>query len=149
MTKIIVCSDSHGSKERLEKLIENNNFDFFFFLGDGLQDLGLYQDLPNVLAVKGNCDFFSTEQTEILQTIADKRILALHGNSQGVKLGMGALIKYAKIVNADLVLFGHTHNFFAEEIDGIWFFNPASLKNGNAMLIEIEQGKVSYNRIIV
>jgi len=146
MIKILVCSDSHGAKDSIEKLIESNDFDFFFFLGDGLQDLGSYQNLESLFAVKGNCDFFSTEQSQIITNISSKKILALHGNGHGVKYGLGALIKYAKEVKADIVLFGHTHNFLADNIDDIWFFNPGSLKNGSYLVVNIDNDSVTFNK---
>ena len=149
MKKIIVCSDSHGAKDYMSRLFEENNFDFFFFLGDGLSDLGLYQNLPNVYCVKGNCDFFSVEAGQVSINIDGKRVLAQHGNSFGVKSGLGGLIKHAKDMNANIVLFGHTHQFVAEKIDDIWFFDPGALKNGSALLIEIDLNNIKYSRIIL
>lgn len=147
MKKILVCSDSHGAKDYMSRLFEENDFDFFFFLGDGLHDLGLHQNLDNVIAVKGNCDMFSFEQGLVLKEIEGKKILATHGNSFGVKQGLGGLIKYASDLNCDIVLFGHTHSFCAEIIGDTYYFNPGSLKNGSALIIEIDQGRVRYSKI--
>ena len=149
MKKIIVCSDSHGAKDYMSKLFEENSFDFFFFLGDGLQDLGMYDNLPNVHAVRGNCDFFSVEHSQIMLKVENQNILATHGNAYSVKWGLGALIKHANEMNADVVLFGHTHQFFAEKIDNVWFFNPGALKNGSALIIEIDKENIKYKRILL
>ena len=149
MTRIIVCSDSHGSQDYMSKLFEENSFDFFFFLGDGLRDLGMYTNLENVYAVRGNCDFFSIEPVQTIKCIENLRILATHGNIYGVKQGMGGIIKEATKEKANIVLFGHTHNFLVENIDDIWYFNPGSLKNGSAILLEIKGGEIKYKRLVL
>ena len=149
MKKIIVCSDSHGAKDYMSRLFEENNFDIFFFLGDGLSDLGGYQDLPNVYCVRGNCDFFSVESGQVSVNVDGIKILAMHGNGYGVKHGLGGLIKHAKEMGVDIVLYGHTHTFMAEQIDDIWFFNPGALKNGSAVCIEIGKNKIEYRRILL
>ena len=43
--RIILVSDSHGNKDGIVKLINNESCDYLFFLGDGLSDLGVYENL--------------------------------------------------------------------------------------------------------
>ena len=65
--RILLVSDSHGNRDGIEKLIENEQFDYLFFLGDGLSDLGLYDNIENIIAVSGNCDFFSVVPNESIE----------------------------------------------------------------------------------
>lgn len=62
--KIAIISDSHGERNGMNALFEKDDFDYLFFLGDGLSDLGAYVNLDNVFAVSGNCDFFPPFQTK-------------------------------------------------------------------------------------
>lgn len=145
----MICSDSHGSKARIDKLFENYKFDYFIFLGDGLTDLGDWELLGNVYAVSGNCDFFSVTESERMLEIACKQIFITHGHKYGVKYGLATLSKYARNHGADIVLYGHTHNYNVEDIDGITFANPGTLKGGSAMMLTINGKKVNFERIIL
>ena len=147
MTKIIVFSDSHGAKANIDKLINENNFDYLIFLGDGLNDLNLYENLPNLKKVRGNCDYFSFEKDELFLKLENKNILITHGNNYGVKRGLGALIKYAYSIDANIVLYGHTHRFAIDEINNIYFLNPGSLKSGSAMLLEINNNDIKIKAL--
>ncbi len=148
MTKIIVCSDSHGKKDRINRLAKEYDYNYFFFLGDGMSDIGDWDLLDNVECVRGNCDYFSTEQYDRILEIEDKRVLLTHGNNYGVKGGIGALAKYAKANKIDIALFGHTHRFTKEEVDGVMLFNPGSVKNGSAAILTIDKSGVNFEQIV-
>ena len=62
--RIMLISDSHGNKLGIDKIFSTQKFDYLFFMGDGLNDLGDYIYLDNVFAVSGNCDFFSKVDNE-------------------------------------------------------------------------------------
>lgn len=147
MIKLIVCSDSHGAKSKIEKIFNDYTFDYLIYLGDGLQDIGAYENLENVIAVRGNCDFFSTYPAERVIEIAGKRFLITHGNTYGVKYGLGSFVKYAKSLGVDVALFGHTHSYVCETIDNITFANPGSLKNGTAMQIDVDDRGISFQQL--
>ena len=83
--RICVVSDSHGRKKSLEELVGSNNFDYIFFLGDGLSDLrGI--DSDKIKKVSGNCDFFSSIAETQVFTIRGIKILITHGHKFKVKV---------------------------------------------------------------
>ena len=62
--KLILISDSHGNSKGINKILDSQNFDYLFFMGDGLGDLGAALNLDNVYVVSGNCDFLSSIPNE-------------------------------------------------------------------------------------
>ena len=138
--RIILTSDSHGNRDGFEKLIENEKFDYLFFLGDGLGDLGLYDNLENVIAVSGNCDFFSVVPNERIIKIGKYNVLATHGNRYGVKGGLAKLRERAEEEKVDFVFFGHTHRPTIEFINNIYYINPGSFhmnSSGESCCVEL------------
>ena len=122
--RLVLISDSHGNSQGVDKIFQTLKFDYLFFMGDGLSDLGNYEYLDNVIKVSGNCDFFSREVNERILEIGGYNFLITHGNKYGVKLGIGKLVEYAKNKNVQFVFYGHTHIQRIEQIDNIYFINP-------------------------
>lgn len=136
--KILVFSDSHSCPNRLLKAIDahHGKCDLVLFLGDGLRDLDIItQKYPNIpiVKVKGNCDYFASNDT-LEETILDLdgiRVLVTHGHKHGVKYGYGTIIEHAIQMDADAVFFGHTHvpcdkiEYAGER--KIQLFNPGSV----------------------
>lgn len=137
--KIIIISDSHGNKQGIDKIFKDYKFDYLVFCGDGLDDLGDYIYLDNVFAVSGNCDFFSREPNELVFELEGSKFLITHGHKYKVKLFLDELYSRAKELNANYVLYGHTHIQRIDNIDNICFFNPGSFKydkyNGSKAII--------------
>lgn len=104
--------------------------------------------------VPGNCDKyrcppFSPET--LVQKIDGVKFLLTHGHNHFVKSGLGVLIADGRKVQADAVLFGHTHSAYcAQEPDGLWVVNPGSCGyyGGSAALIETGDGKINSCRIV-
>lgn len=145
--KLVLISDSHGNKSGIDKLFSTFQFDYLFFMGDGLGDIGLYENLDNVVVVSGNCDFFSRVPNERILELEDLKVLVTHGNKYGVKLGLGKLIEKAKQEEVDLVFYGHTHVRKYEKIGDIYFINPGKFakNSGNescGIIVNIEEGEV-------
>ena len=139
--KIAIISDSHGNCEGIDKIFRELDFDYLFFLGDGLRDLGEYINLQNVYAVCGNCDFFSVEPNEREFVLENNKFFITHGNAYGVKYSLHSIISEAINRGANYVLFGHTHNKYIEEIDGMKIINPGTFKNNQGIILEIEKDK--------
>lgn len=137
--KIVVISDSHGNRDGIDKIFREVNFDYIFFLGDGLKDLGDYINLQNVYAVCGNCDFFSIEPNEREFVLENNKFFITHGNAYGVKYSLHSLINEGKNRGVDYILFGHTHNKYIEEIDGMKIINPGTFKNSQGVILEIKE----------
>ena len=138
--QFLVFSDSHGHSERINRaLLLSREYDGVFFLGDGLRDLS-YCDISNLYAVKGNCDCFSFDcggyEDSLLLTLGNKKIFMTHGHKYGVKHGLDMLIYAAAENDADIVLFGHTHEKLELRLTPesspslykpVYFFNPGSI----------------------
>ena len=113
--EILIFSDSHGSASNMSRALDRQikTPDAILFLGDGARDLDnlFVVDTP-IWAVRGNCDWYSSDladKTERLLYFEGHTILLCHGHEWGVKGGLGALIAHAAEIDADIVLFGHTH----------------------------------------
>jgi len=80
-----------------------------------------------MITVRGNGDFLRTDYNfdEVVE-VKGKKIFLTHGHRYNVKQGIMNLYYKALELNADLVLFGHTHIPIVEKIDGITIMNPGS-----------------------
>lgn len=121
---LLILSDSHGRPDRIREVLERTRPDGLLFAGDGLRDLASC-DLPATLggfslwAVRGNCDWMTSPvvvngsllepEDEVLITVEGSRILLMHGHTWGVKGGLGRAVARAVRLNADALIFGHTH----------------------------------------
>ena len=73
--------------------------------------------------------------------------MATHGYVQNVKFGLEDLILEAVSEKCDIVLFGHTHKPESIYKDGIYYFNPGSLRDGCYGVIDItENGIICINK---
>ena len=113
--EFLILSDSHGRVEHLIAALKRQikRPDAVFFLGDGIRDTDALEgrDIP-VLCVRGNCDWGSYAMSvpdERVYYAEGHTVLLCHGHAYGVKTGMGALLTHAAEIDADIVLFGHTH----------------------------------------
>lgn len=170
--RLLIVSDSHGRYERLSELLDSQHgIDALIFLGDGLADLeraDAYSRGLGVFAVKGNCDSFSLRVREIAPeesviNLDGYRFLLMHGHTRGVKYGLTNAIYAAREREADILLFGHTHECLEKYIpEGeeyslekpLRIFNPGSLgASGDGYgyfgLIEIRKNGIlmSHGRI--
>ena len=138
----LIFSDSHGHPENINKVLKRaGRYDGVFFLGDGIRDLD-YCDFstPVLYAVKGNCDMFYSSSEDFCDkreiVIGNKKILITHGHSHGVKSSLGSLIYDAAERDADIVLFGHTHQRFERRYtpeDSVMLSKPLYVFNPGAI----------------
>lgn len=132
--KIAVISDSHGSDDKIETIIDTlksmNDLDIFVHLGDFALDAEYIKEQTNIdmIVVRGNCDFELDEinEEEILN-INDKKILLTHGHKYNIKDNLNNLYYRAKELQVDAVLFGHIHRPVNVIEDNILLFNPGSI----------------------
>jgi len=137
MTKrLIVVSDSHGDVESLREAFEqaarHGKIDAAVFLGDGAADFEsvipfLHAHDAVCYSVKGNNDWRSFDQNEIVFNVNGVRFFACHGHTRQVKYGLDRLWFAAREHQARVVLYGHTHH---EKIDldgGIPMINPGAV----------------------
>ena len=134
--KILVLSDSHGRKQKVEDLISSTPHDFIFFLGDGIGDFSKINQ--NIFKVAGNCDFFSPEAVTRIENISNIKVMLTHGHAFKAKFLIEPMVDYAKQNNCSLLCFGHTHKQKYENISGVTVVNPGAFKNGNYAIITID-----------
>ena len=143
--KLIVCSDSHGSLDHLLASGEGCPAEEVVFCGDGWQDAedaACLADVP-ILRVAGNGDWGCPGPDELLVEREGLQILITHGHGYGVKSGLGPLLRRAKELKADVVLFGHTHRPFLLRVGGILFCNPGSCWTDRQFAcLELKNGQV-------
>ena len=63
-----------------------------------------------------------------------------HGHKYNVKSSLLPITYKGKEVGADIVLFGHTHRAYLDEIDGMTIMNPGSVSGYG--IIEIIDDKI-------
>ena len=131
--KIAVVSDTHHrTKLIINKLKELNNLDKVIHLGDIVKDAYKIEDELDieVLKVRGNCDFnaFDEEEEKIIH-LNNRKILMTHGHKYNIKVDLNRLYYKSKEIEADIVLFGHTHMPYNEVLNNTLFFNPGSPTN--------------------
>ena len=115
MMELLVVSDTHGRSDRLEEVLRRTGTDTLLFLGDGLRDLDVIDEARvTVRAVRGNCDWFSAAAAPQLrlEIFGAYRILMMHGHTAGVKASLAVAIDTALDNEADVLLYGHTHEPF-------------------------------------
>ncbi len=150
--RILVLSDSHRHNFNLFSAItEEPTSEVVYFLGDGANEFEeaklIYGKEQAFIGVRGNCDLSSFLPEKDIRTICDKKILATHGYLQNVKFGLTDLQLEAVSEKCDIVLFGHTHKPESIYKDGIYYFNPGSLKDGCYGVVDItKNGVICINK---
>ena len=130
--RVLVVSDVHGDMRGLCEAIESQpTARVVIFLGDGIRQAEdaaeRYPDRDFYL-VPGNCDFGSDALPIRQETFGGKRFYFTHGHRHDVKYTFYRLEMAAREAEADIVLYGHTHAHHEEYVDGLYFFNPGSLR---------------------
>jgi putative phosphoesterase len=127
---IAVVSDTHRETKYInlaKKLIKDA--DILIHLGDNIDDVEILEDgfKGKVYAVAGNCDYSTKYPKEAIIEVNGKKVFFTHGDLYGVKSSMNNIYYRAKELEADIVLFGHTHQQIIEEENGMILMNPGSI----------------------
>lgn len=125
--KILIASDSHGDIGILREIIADEKPEQLFFLGDFIKDVNGLEKKIKVSKVKGNLDYKSRGQYERMVSIGKLNILLTHGHQYRVKYTPYKLYLRARELGANLVFFGHTHQYSDYKEEGIHFINPGSI----------------------
>ncbi len=142
--KIIAFSDSHGNHFDMEKALrKHSDAKAVIFCGDGHNDITAIQKNhtdKTFYCVKGNCDWccdFAALQTV---TLGGKKFLITHGHIQRVKESLMQLTYLGQQENADIIVFGHTHQQLTVFEGNMILINPGSVGNaGQYTTIEINE----------
>lgn len=143
--KILVFSDSHRSLFGMHAAIQAHQPDQVIHLGDVMEDAEevarAYPKLPFCM-VPGNCDGWTSVPAKKEIILAGKRVLLGHGHQWRVKQTLDLALADARAVQADILLFGHTHKATYRTLeDGLLILNPGPSRSTYG-LIEIDQGRV-------
>ncbi|MCR5054300.1 MAG: metallophosphoesterase [Lachnospiraceae bacterium] len=161
--KIVVVSDSHGHNEYINEVIERERpFNTLVHCGDAERDLDYleYEYRAGIdfgfVQVRGNCDYYSDLDASRDFKVGFYNIHVEHGHESNVKYDLGILLRKAKKLGADVVLFGHSHVPEIVEKDGVLLMNPGSvtlphqeprLKSYGVLYIsddELPKGQIKY-----
>ena len=153
--KILVVADTHKNFEVLDLCVKKNpDADMIIHLGDGeheFNDIRSKYPQTAMIYVRGNCDFGNHNEVHVAKA-GGYRIFCCHGHTLGVHDGLGDLVATAKKNKCSIALYGHTHLYKTEVIDGVFVMNPGSLdspRNHNKPtfgVIELdEDGKIKMN----
>lgn len=135
--KIAVISDSHYDTSSVNAVKKHlNDVDILLHCGDGAPDTkSIALDFKGeIYSVRGNCDISSEYPMERIIEVMGTKIFMTHGHMYNVKCEYNTIFYKGKEVDADLVLFGHSHKALISSFDGITIMNPGSvtLPYGNA-----------------
>ena len=152
--KIIVMSDSHGDKETV-RAVSALPADAIIHCGDS--ELSAEEPvLQGLHIVRGNCDRDLRFPQSLVVEVGDKRVFVVHGHEHDCKRTLLPLYYAAQEVQADIVLFGHSHLYGTEMKEGILFLNPGSTllpRGGNeatfAMIEWDETIRISFKNLFL
>ncbi|MCR5690644.1 MAG: metallophosphoesterase [Eubacterium sp.] len=130
MSKILLMSDSHGQIDlALEVMKKNKDVDAVLHAGDieGDQDR-LRSATPHQVAIcRGNCDWGPGLPEQIILPFGKRKIGLIHGHRYLRYGGADSLAYWGMEQGVDLVVFGHTHVPYWEEVGKICLINPGSI----------------------
>ena len=152
--RLVVVSDSHGNKWNLFDAIEKeSSADVVYFLGDGFRDFQaateIYGDKKIFIGVQGNCDSCSNLPTTDIRTLENAKIYATHGFLEKVKFTYYGLEEAASANGCNLVLFGHTHQPTDFYDNGVYYFNPGSVREGFYGVVDITENGIMCIRKVL
>lgn len=148
--KIAIFSDSHGSLNPMRMAIDFEKPDAVIHAGDGLKDIReLEGEYPSISFhyVPGNCDFAANEPTLKMPVIGGKTFFITHGHTYYVKYGLDSIINNACASGADILVFGHTHEAYCGNVNGLLVINPGSVGFGMKYgVLTIDGSQMRYDK---
>ena len=140
--KLLITSDVHGHENRLKRVInKHKDIDYHINAGDMCLDEHIYKR-HHLITVKGNNDFYSIEPYFRLLNLEGLNIYLTHGHLEHVKYGLDELKLKAK--NANLIIFGHTHQRYLNEDQHIKILNPGALGDFHKSYAIYENGQITF-----
>ncbi len=149
--RLVIMSDSHGYDENVSAVLKKERkADYFIHLGDLCSDRHKF---PKLIILRGNNDYDYDLPLQLVSEFNGIRFLMCHGHRYPFYCREEALARAGRENKCPYVLFGHTHDFCDEEVDGIRLLNPGSLMYNRSgqdigyLIIEIsDAGKVEVSR---
>ncbi len=134
--RILVISDTHGNETALFRVVEAQpTARVVIHLGDGVEEAeaaaAAFPDREFHL-IRGNNDWYAGRSYPLSEELllGGRRLFCTHGHHYRVKMGLYDAVCAARERQADLLLFGHTHQPLTDYEDGLYLMNPGSLGYG-------------------
>lgn len=139
--RIAVLADTHVSRlaDLPEKIIAAvSAVDLIIHAGDliDVQALEEFKQLREVKAVQGNMD-----SMQLRTLLSVKEVLVVEGKRIGITHGSGGrwgIEERARTIfdgdHVDVIVYGHSHQYQNDVIDGILFFNPGAASDSFGIL---------------
>jgi len=127
--RIGIIGDTHGDMDSIRKAVDRAGpVDLWLHTGDHARDAQYLEQLTQVpvQTVTGNCDASHEGVPDLFLTLEGRHIMVTHGHHYRVKHGVRELSWWAKQYEADIVIYGHTHNPLIEQEEGLLILNPGS-----------------------
>ncbi len=131
--KILLISDSHNSPE-LADFLKANKEKEIICLGDFIINKEVL-DKFNVTYVMGNCDRYSKPLENVIDINGLKAFIT-HGHKYNVKNSLDRIYYKTLEENCRLGIFGHTHQQFFADVNGIALINPGAFINNEYAVID-------------
>lgn len=107
---------------------------YFFHCGDS--ELDPQDEIwQKYIAVKGNCDYGGGFPDERVVKTGQDTVYITHGHLSNVRFGLTQLSLKAEAAQANLVLFGHTHQIGCEMHNGVLYVNPGSVTQPRGQIL--------------
>ena len=132
-----VFSDTHGNTGAMIEAIRRYRPDVVIHLGDMERDVEpIRREFADtaVYNVCGNCDLFGMAPEKDLVPLGPVKAFITHGHLYNVKWGDTMSLAYAaQEADAQMALFGHTHEALNEEMGSIRLINPGTAGQGRIL----------------
>lgn len=146
--KVLVISDSHQRLNTLIRIYEKEKPDVVICAGDHSKDgeeLSFIFPDTKFYIVRGNCDIFDRRHdNEIIFELEGFKILLAHGHEYGVKYSYDSILERGKILDCDIVIFGHTHIPYLSKKETPILFNPGAVYENEYGILELENNKIKF-----
>lgn len=148
---IAIIGDTHGQIETISKELEQSDKpDYLFCTGDYYLDGKKLASRLGVefIGVRGNCDFNRKGGLEEIIELAGCRFYLSHGHRYKVKSGLNSIYYRGLEIEADAVIFGHTHRPYCEKHGEMWLINPGSPNKsragsqGSYARLQVDEGSI-------
>ncbi|MDQ0359459.1 metallophosphoesterase family protein [Breznakia pachnodae] len=146
--KIVVVSDSHSLRKPLDMVLDKHaDADYFLHAGDICLDPSEY---PKFITVCGNNDYYDYP-LEITLNLGKHKLIMFHSHLFSYFKREEKMMKKAKEMGCDIIVYGHTHVAYYEVKDGIHILNPGSIYHARdgrppsyaIMMIDDQTGEIS------
>ena len=149
LIKIVAVSDNHGMMDPIILLPTLfPDADYFFHCGDSREPVRRYGPYAQV---RGNNDFYDAPEELVLE-VGQHRIYMTHGTRLVYFGEYHYLAQRAKKHQCDIALFGHTHLYTDQTVEGVRCLNPGSIwhnrdgSDPSFMVIELEGSEIRVYR---